>query len=125
MKILKESFFIDTSEPGFIHVEHVQLSGSGVDMGSPMWFECANLRWVIDTLRACATTYAFPETNHQSGQDSLSVDESGPEQAPFINLYNRRPNDAPHGGAFVLAMSKPVSERLIDELDALGQKMSV
>lgn len=119
MKVVKESYSIDPSQPGFIHVHHVQVLDSGVDMGGPMWFERANLRWVVDTLRACINTYAFPETAQKSGQDSFIVNESGPEQAPIINLRNRRPKDAPHGGAFTLAMSKPVAEKLVAELGAI------
>jgi hypothetical protein len=106
-------------ESGFIHVEHTKLIDGDVDMGGPMWFERANLRWVIDTLRACITTYAFPETALQAGQDSLSVLESGHEQQPFVKLRNRRPADAPHPGAFTLSLSKPLATQFVDELARL------
>jgi hypothetical protein len=74
---------------------------------------------VVDTLRACLHTYAFPEAARQGGDDSLLVNESGPEQAPIINLRNRRPKGGVHGGAFTLAMSKPVAEKLVAELAAI------
>jgi hypothetical protein len=117
--ILKESYSIDTSVPGFIHVLYVRIIASGVDMGGPMWFERGNLRWVVDTMHACATTYAFPEATHQSGDDNLSVEESGPEQQPLIVLRNSRPKTGAHGGPFTLAMTKPVAEQFIAELGAI------
>src|SRR5581483_7121016 len=114
MNIVKESYSIDASDPGFIHVKLIKIIDSGVDMGGPMWFERANLRWVIDTMRACITTYAFPETSTQAGQDSLSVLESGHEQQPFVKLRNRRPADASHPGAFTLSISKPLAPQFVD-----------
>ena len=119
MDIVKESYSIDTSEPGFIHVTFVKLVASGVDMGGPMWFERANLPWVVDTLRACIATYAFPETSKTAGQDNLAVLESGHEQQPFVKLRNRRPADAPHPGAFTISMSKPLAPQFVDELARL------
>ena len=119
MSIVKESYSIDASDPGFIHVQFTKIIDSGVDMGGPMWFERANLRWVIDTLRVCTTTYAFPETSMQAGQDSLSVLESGHEQQPFVKRRNRRPTDASHPGIFTLSMSKRLVVQFIDELDSL------
>jgi hypothetical protein len=119
VKVVNESYSIDPSQPGFIRVHHVRILDSGVDMGGAMWFERANLSWVVDTLRACIDTYAFPEAAQQRGQDSFIVSESGPEQAPIISLRNRRPKDALYGGAFTLAMSKPVAEKLVAELGAI------
>lgn len=117
--IKHESYSVDTSEPGFIHIHHVQIEDTGIDMGSHIWFERSNLPWVVGSLRQCVTTYGYPGAELQSGQDHLRVFESGAEQEPFINLRNRRPQDAPHGGAYVLMISKPVTEKLIRELGAL------
>jgi hypothetical protein len=117
--IKQESYSIDTSDPAFIHIHHVQIEDTGVDMGGHMWFERANLPWVVGSLRACVSTYAYPGAETQSGQDHLKVFESGAEQAPIINLRNRRPKDAPHSGVYALMMSKPVAEKLTRELAAL------
>lgn len=119
MKIVKESYSIDTSVAGFIHVHYVQLHANGLDMGGPMWFERSNLRWVVDTLRACATTYAFPRAAHKSGDDDFLIAETGPEQQPFINLSNSRPKTAAHGGVYNLSMTKPIAQQFIAELGAI------
>jgi hypothetical protein len=118
--IKQESYSVDTSDSGVVHIHHVQLEDTGVDMGGHMWLERSNLRWVVDSLQACLGTYAFPGVETQSGQDHLKVFESGAEQAPIINLRNRRPKDAPHGGVYALMMSKPVAEKLTRELATLG-----
>ncbi len=54
-----------------------------------------------------------------SGQDSLKIFESGDEQAPIINLFNRRPDGSPHAGPYALMMSKPIAEKLLGDLSAL------
>lgn len=120
MNIVKESVAVDAAEPDFIHVVQQRIKDTGKDIGGQIWFERANLRWVVDTLRACLTTYGFPETVLQSGQDSLKVFESGPEQQPVVNLFNVRPKDAPHGGVYARSMSRPVAEQLATQLAALG-----
>ena len=119
MNILKESYAIDTSESGFVHVTYTQLVDNGVDMGGQMWFERTNLRWVVDALKTCVNSYGSPKTSTQAGQDSLSVAESGHEQQPFVNLRNRRPADAPHPGAFTVALTKPLATQFVDELGKL------
>lgn len=117
--ITQESYSVDASDPDFVHVHHVQIRDHNRDAGGHMWFERSNLRWVVDSLQACLSTYAFPGVETHSGQDHLNVFESGPEQAPIIKLHNRRPKDAPHGGVYALMMSKPVAEKLTRELAAL------
>jgi len=120
MKIVKESVTVDAAEPGFVHVIQQRVKDTGKDIGGQIWFERANLRWVIDALRACLTTYALPEAVLQRGQDSLKVFESGPEQEPVINLFNTRPEGAPHGGVYARSMSRPVAEQLARQLDAIA-----
>jgi hypothetical protein len=121
VKIRKETVAVDAAEPGFVHVIHQQIyEDLDENMGGDIWFERANLRWVIDTLGACLTTYAFPETELHHGQDNLKVFESGPEQQPFVNLFNTRPKDAPHGGVTANNFSKPIARQLLDQLIALG-----
>jgi len=120
VKIVKETVAIDTSDPGFLHVTQHRVKDTGQDIGGQLWFERDNLRWVIDTLRACLATYGFPETTLQRGQDSLKVFESGPEQQPVVNLFNVRPKDAAHGGVYARSMSRQVAEQLADQLAKLG-----
>lgn len=38
-----ESSSIDTSEPGFVRMRHVQQSDDGGDLGGEIWFERASL----------------------------------------------------------------------------------
>jgi hypothetical protein len=116
VKIVNESVSIDAAEPGFVRVTQVRVKDTGQDIGGQIWFERGSLAWVIDTLRACLATYGFPETTAQIGQDSLKVFESGPEQEPVINLFNVRPKDAAHGGVYARSMSRPIAEKLADEL---------
>lgn len=120
MKIVRESIAVDAAEPGFIHVVQQRVKDTGQDIGGQIWFERANLRWVVDTLRACLATYGFPETVQQSGQDSLKVFESGPEQQPVVNLFNVRPAEAPHGGVYARSMSRQVAEQLAEQLAKIG-----
>lgn len=120
MKIVKETVTVDASEPGFVHLVQQRVKDTGQDIGGQLWFERAHLRWVVDTLRACLATYGFPETTTQGGQDSLKVFESGPEQAPVVNLFNVRPKDAPHGGVYARSMSREAAEQLVEQLAALG-----
>lgn len=120
MNIQSETYSIDVFEPGFVHVHQVRVKDNGKDIGGHIWFERANLGWVVDTLRACVGTYAFPETATRAGDDSLKVFESGHEQAPVINLFNVRPDGAPHGGVFARTFGKPVAERLVEDLAAIA-----
>lgn len=48
--IVRESYFLDSRDPNFIHLHHVQLVNFEADMGGPLWFERSSLRWVVDTL---------------------------------------------------------------------------
>lgn len=117
--ITSESISVSGSEPGFVHVQHRQLRDSGVDMGGPLWFGKDNLPWVIETLRECLGTYGFPGAEAQRGGDSFKIFESGPEQAPIVNIQNRRAKDGTHGGMFALLMSRPIAEELLHELQRL------
>ncbi|GAB4562630.1 MAG: hypothetical protein Tsb0020_11050 [Haliangiales bacterium] len=117
--IVQESISVATDDPEFIHIAHVQIENNGVDMGGPMWFERASLGWICDQLDACLEAYGFPGAETQSGDDALKVYESGPEQAPFVNLRNRRPKDATHGGVYVLMLSDPTARDLHSQLAAL------
>ncbi len=119
MKIIRESYSIDVSDPGVIYIHHVRIKDTGADRGGKMWFDRQNLPWVVNTLRSCLTVYAFPRTAVNSGDDSLKVFESGDEQAPIINLVNTRADGAPHAGTYALLMSKPIAEQLLDELAAI------
>lgn len=116
---MRESVTVTTPESGFLHVHHVQIEDSGVDMGGPLWLEQGSLAWVIEALRECIETYASPGSEATVGSDQLKVFESGPEPAPIINLRNRRAADAKHGGVYALLMSKRIAEQLLGELRAL------
>jgi hypothetical protein len=120
MKVKSESYSIDLAEPGFIHIRQVRVVDGGDDIGGHIWFERASLGWVAPTLRAATSQDGIPKTRTSIGQDSLTVFEGGPEQAPVINLYNVRPAGAPHAGSYVRVFSKQLAARLASELAALG-----
>lgn len=117
--IKSESITVDAPSAGFVHLHHVQIEHNGVDMGGPMWFETDSLPWIIESLRACIEIYGEPARETECGGDSLKVFESGPEQAPIVNLRNRRAKDAEHGGVYALLMSKAIAEQLVERLAAL------
>jgi len=117
--ILKESFSIDAGDPVLIHIGHVQLLDTGVDLGGRLWFERRNLGWAVAALNANLRIYGFPESVLARGDDALKVFESGPEQAPVINLFNRRETSARHGGIYALMFSREVARQLVAELTAL------
>jgi hypothetical protein len=117
--VANESITVDCPEPGLIHVHHVDVRDSGVDMGGPLWFSRDNLPWLIEQLQAVLTTYGFEDVIEERGDDSFKVFESGPEQAPVINIQNRRPKGGDHGGMFALLMSKPIAQSLLDQLQQL------
>ena len=118
--ITDETVQVTTTEAGFVHVLHRQMHDSGIDMGGHLWFDRDNLGWVIATLRQCVSAYGFPGAQEQRGADSLKIFESGPEQAPIINIQNRRAKDQAHGGVYALLFSKPKAEaELLKELEQL------
>ena len=117
--IVEESISLDTSQPGLVGIYHFQIEDSGIDMGGSLWLQRESAFWVVDSLNACLNTFAFPGVESQLGSDSLKVFESGPEQAPIINLRNRRPAEVLHGGVFVLMMSRPAAKDLSEQLSAL------
>lgn len=122
MKIEDESYSIDTSDPSFLGIDYsatVFLPGGPHRNAASVWFERANLPWVVSALRDVINIYGLPDQRIQSGSDSLRIDETGPEPAPFIGLYNKRPADVPHAGAQLVRLTKPLAVRLLTELEQL------
>jgi hypothetical protein len=116
------SYAIDSSEVGYIRIDHVSIEdhwGRPVDMSGALWFERSDLGWVVDRLRTCLTTYPCPEATLAAGSDNLKVFEAGPELAPYVHMHNRRPPASAHGGGYSFAMSRPLAQRLLDELAML------
>jgi hypothetical protein len=120
MRIVHESCTVDLSHAGFVHLLHVRIKDTGQDRGGPLWLERQSVPWVVQTLRSLLTIYAFPRTTAEIGLDNLKAFESGDEQAPIINLLNLRPEGVPHAGVYAVMMSRPVAERLLDELAAVA-----
>lgn len=122
MKVENESYSVDTSEQAFVRIDYsatVFLPNGPRSRAVSVWFERANLPWVVSSLRDLINVYGLPEQRIQSGSDSLRVDESGPEPAPIISIYNKRPPDAPHAGAHLIQFTKPLAGRLLAELEKL------
>jgi hypothetical protein len=122
VKIQDESYSINASEQSFVGIDYsatVYMSDGPNPDNASVWFERTNLPWVVRALRDIINVYGLPAQRIQSGGDSLRVNESGPEPAPFIGIYNKRPSDAPHGGAQLVQLTKPLAERLLAELEQL------
>lgn len=120
MKVKSESYSIDTAEAGFVHVRQSRIAEDGDETGGDLWFERASLPWVVDVLQKATADGGAPRARSQIGQDSLSVFEGGPEQAPVINFYNVRPDSTPHGGSYARVFSMETARKLAAELSALG-----
>lgn len=91
-------------------------------MGGSLWFERSHLTWLIDALESCLTIYAVGTLELTSGHDSLKVAETGPEPAPFINIYNKRLEGSPHAGRYWVSFTKPLAQRLLGELRQLHKE---
>ena len=118
---MRESYFIDTSEPDFVHIDHVEIGRRGVEMSCKVWFETANLPWVVDAIRARLTNRALPETGIDSGNDSLRVFETSFDDLSSIAIVNDRTDDAPYGGPHTQILSKSLAEELVDDLADIAQ----
>jgi hypothetical protein len=122
MKVLSESVSVDVSEPGFVRIDRtakVAMPWGESPDNSTVWIERTNLPWLVSALRDCVTIYGTPCQRTSAGQDSLRVDESGPEPAPFINIYNKRPAGVTHEGAQLVTLTKPAAVQLLSDLERL------
>lgn len=124
MSIISDTYVMDASEEGFVRIDYSSQRATAAgphEFKATLWFERANLGWLIEALEACVSVYGLAEQSTTSGRDTLRIYESGPEPAPYINLENERAEDAPHGGFQWFAMSKPLARKLIGELSELQQ----
>jgi hypothetical protein len=117
--LAKESVSVDTSEPGFISVNYVQLD-DGLDMGGRLLLERKSVPLIVALLHACLNVDAFPGVECQCGDDALRVYGSGSDQQPIINILNRRSDGVPHGGLTGLMMTVPATEALFEQLRELN-----
>ncbi|NVB77368.1 MAG: hypothetical protein HOV81_03150 [Kofleriaceae bacterium] len=116
--ITAESIDVDSSDPAFVRVRHVQIE-DGVDMGGTLVIERASATHLADQLEAATTQYGYPGSETKLGADELRVYESGPEQRPIVNVINRRAAAAPNGGVYGLMMTAPYAKQLAKLLRAL------
>ena len=84
-----------------------------------IWFERANLKWVVEALRRSLTTYGVGELARTSGNDAITVYESGSEWQEIFNIDNQRPTHVPHSGTYWIGMSRTLAEKLLSELAAI------
>lgn len=108
--ITSESIDVDSSDPRVIHVTYVQMD-DGMDMGGKLSIDRSTAPYVVDQLVAATTQYGFPGSEAQVGPDALRIYESGPEQAPIINIINKR-----DGKTYGLMLTVPYAKKLIDLL---------
>lgn len=125
MSIITDSYSIRIPEPGFVLVEYTSVMDTAVGQAherSSLWFERDTISLVADSLKSFLETEWGPEIVTRSGQDHVRVYESGPEQAPYVNLENVRAKDAPHGGFHWVAMSRGLAQKLQCELAELARR---
>ena len=118
MNITEESITVDASEPNFVSVHYIQMNGA-IDMGGRLRLERKNVPLIIALLHAYLNIYALTQTECQAGHDSFRLCESGPEQEPIINIFNRRPEGVLHSGLSGLMMTKAATQDLLGKLAAL------
>jgi hypothetical protein len=117
--ITYESVSVAASEPGLVTVHYAQLD-DGLDMGGRLCIERQSVPAVVELLHACLNVYGFPATARRCGHDNFRVYESGPEQRPFYNIFNRRPEGVPHGGLSGLMLTRAAAEELLARLPAFS-----
>lgn len=122
MSVFAESYKIDLAEPAFVHIECSAVMDTAVGrrtQHASLWFERANLPCVVEALRQSLTTFGLEELAHASGNDRMTVYESGSERQPTFNIDNQRPADVPHAGTFWIGIGRDLAEKLMDELTGL------
>ncbi len=122
MSVVTESYKVYLIEPSFVHVECTAVMDTAVGLrtqNSSLWFERENLPWVVEALRKSLSTYAIGELAHASGDDVITVYESGSEAQPTFNVDNQRSAAVSHSGTFWIGMSRPLAEKLLSELARL------
>lgn len=115
----RRSETIDVSAEGdLVRVEYHEIRDSGHDLGGVLWLERQSVSWLVEALQSGLAAYPFPEVKESRGDDSLRLYESGPEQAPVINIINRRAKEAPHGGLCGINISVDIARQLLSQLGA-------
>jgi hypothetical protein len=116
-----EACAIKASQPDFIRIRLKLVAGdSGLDLVQNLWFERANLPWLVDALRACLSRSDFEDARLEKGDDRLEVYRTDGEPV-FINLFNDRPVRAPHGHMYFLSMTRPTARKLLRRLAWLSR----
>ena len=115
----RRSETIDVSAEGdLVRVEYHEIRDSGHDLGGVLWVERPSVSWLADALESGLDVHPFPEVSESRGDDNLRLYESGPEQAPVINIINRRAKEASNGGLCGVNVSVDVARKLLTLLSA-------
>lgn len=124
MSGLSESYTVHVVLPDFLWIEwrslHYTRLGEG-ELNGALWFERRQLAWVINAIETVMTIDRVDEQRLEAGNDALIVSESGHEAAPNINLDNRRPEGSPHAGRYWVCFTKPLAQKLLQELRELNR----
>jgi hypothetical protein len=116
----QESCSIKTSHPDLIRVRLKQIYSYDYDLVETLWFERANVPWLVDSLRACLSASVFEDARLERGQDRLEVYRTDVEPI-FVNIFNDRPVRAPHGHMYFLSMTMPTAKKLLRHLAWLSR----
>lgn len=113
--ITNESVSLDTSEQLFFTVNYIQ-SDEGIDMGGRLCFERLSVYTIIELLNVHLSLNSFPEIECQCGHDNFRFYESGSDQQSFINILNKRPDDAAKSGLSGLMLTRKAARILLSKL---------
>jgi hypothetical protein len=122
VSIVQDSYRLDRSDAEHIGIEYssvVQIDDRTHSAPGSVWIERGNARWLGRALQTALQTRGGTAQALHSPPDHIRVDESGPEQEPYINITNERPAEGPHGGYAWFAMTAALAAKLSAELAML------
>lgn len=118
--ITEDLYTVMTHDPRRVLIAHLQAETPDRKTPHLLSINRDNLRWVVDTLRACAVCYAFEPTLLLAGGDQIQVFESGPEEEPIVNLANVVWSEA---ARYHLTMTRATALALADSLAELAPRV--
>jgi hypothetical protein len=120
--IVYEEYTFDYAEPDFIGIYYESQDANGYTKTVEFWLERANAHAVGVALAGAAPDHPTggPYEVH-AGADRIRAYGSGPEQQPYLNLENERPEGVAHGGRFWFAMSQEGARKIAADLASSPQ----
>jgi len=118
MAKLPKGIYVRATEDGFIEIQVVKYSND-IDVGRTLRIEGKNAPHVIERVRQVYREESPPRSEHQIGDDSLSLIIGGHERAPVLNLQNARPDGAIRSGCSSAPIPWNELDSVLDQMTAL------